>query len=177
MWFPTLELTRCGSAHIVFDADRLVWCRVTFQMLESISYQTGAGGTVRLFSLEPMLTRNTEKCNSIILVERKVSPDGCGEAIAGTHALGRAGQHFDLFDSIFQGRVRYGTYRGVQAIYTTGITGTEHFGKLGTTSIPVPEISVSSVRHQYAVPVQTFVPVPDTFASLVRRQYRYRTLP
>ena len=96
-----------------------------------------------------MLTRNTEKCNSIILVERKVSPDGCGEAIAGTHALGRAGQHFDLFDSIFQGRVRYGTYRGVQAVYTTGITGTEHFGKLGTTSILVPDTLVSSVRHQY----------------------------
>ena len=28
-------------------------------------------------------------------------------------------------------------------------TGTGHIGKLGTTSIPVPDISVCSVRHQY----------------------------
>ena len=27
--------------------------------------------------------------------------------------------------------------------------GTGHFGKFGTTSIPVPDTSVSSVRHQY----------------------------
>ena len=47
--------------------------------------------------------------------------------------------------------VRYRTYPGVPAVYTAGITGTRHFGKFGTTSIPVP-----------AVPVQTFVPVPDT---------------
>ena len=33
--------------------------------------------------------------------------------------------------------------------HTPGITGTGHFGKFGTTSIPVPDTSVSSVRHQY----------------------------
>ena len=33
--------------------------------------------------------------------------------------------------------------------HTAGITGTGHFGKFGTTSIPVPDISVSSVRHSY----------------------------
>ena len=32
---------------------------------------------------------------------------------------------------------------------TGGITGTGHFGKFGTASIPTPETSVSSVRHQY----------------------------
>ena len=42
--------------------------------------------------------------------------------------------------------------------HTTGITGTEHFGKLCTTSIPVPDTSVSSVRHLYRY-----------------REYRYRT--
>ena len=34
-------------------------------------------------------------------------------------------------------------------VYTTGITGTGHFGNFGTTSIPVPDKSVNSVRHQY----------------------------
>ena len=48
-----------------------------------------------------------------------------------------------------QGCVRYGTYRGVPAVYTAGITGTGYFGKFGTASIPVPETWVSSVRHQY----------------------------
>ena len=33
--------------------------------------------------------------------------------------------------------------------HTAGITGTGHFGKFGTASIPVPDTSVSSVRHQY----------------------------
>ena len=32
--------------------------------------------------------------------------------------------------------------------HTAGITGTRHFGKFATASIPVPEISVSSVRWQ-----------------------------
>ena len=59
---------------------------------------------------------------------------------------------------IFQGRVRYGTYRGVPAVYTAGITGTGYFGKFGAASIPVPETSVSSGRHQYRY-----------------RRYRYRT--
>ena len=55
----------------------------------------------------------------------------------------------DVPAGILQGCVRYGTYRGVPAVYTAGITGTGHFGKFGTASIPVPETSVSSVRHQY----------------------------
>ena len=47
-----------------------------------------------------------------------------------------------------QRRARYGTYRGIQPVHTTGITGTGHVSKLGTTSMPVPETSVSSVKHQ-----------------------------
>ena len=56
---------------------------------------------------------------------------------------------FSFFKYMMQGCVRYGTYRDVTAVYTAGITGTGHLGKFGTASIPVPEISVSSVRHQY----------------------------
>ena len=41
------------------------------------------------------------------------------------------------------GAVRTEAYRW----YTAGITGTGHFGNFGTTSIPVPQTSVSSVRH------------------------------
>ena len=52
-------------------------------------------------------------------------------------------------NSIYQGCVRYGTYRGVPAVYTPGNTGTGHFGEFGTASIPVPETWVSSVRRQY----------------------------
>ena len=33
--------------------------------------------------------------------------------------------------------------------HTAGISGTGQLGKFGTTSIPVPHNSVSSVRHQY----------------------------
>ena len=33
--------------------------------------------------------------------------------------------------------------------HTAGITGTGHFGKFGTTSIPVADTWVTSVRHQY----------------------------
>ena len=47
------------------------------------------------------------------------------------------------------GCVRYGTYRGIPPVYAAGVTGTGHFGKFGTTSLPVPNTSVSSVRHQY----------------------------
>ena len=43
-------------------------------------------------------------------------------------------------------------------------TGTGHFGKFGTTWIPVP-----------LVPVQTFIPVPDTSVTSVH-QCRHRTL-
>ena len=32
---------------------------------------------------------------------------------------------------------------------TDVLTGTGHFGKFGTISIPVPDTSVTSVRHQY----------------------------
>ena len=48
------------------------------------------------------------------------------------------------------GTVRTEAYRRyILAVYTAGITGTGHFGKVGTTSIPVPDTSVSSVRHPY----------------------------
>ena len=90
--------------------------------------------------------------------------------------------------------------------HTAGITGTGHFGKFGTTSIPVPDAWVNSVRHQYQyrtlrqvrydmdtgtahfgkfgtisipvplVPVQTFIPVPGASVISVQYQYRYRTL-
>ena len=36
----------------------------------------------------------------------------------------------------------------IPPVYTTSITGRGHFVMLGTTSIPVPDTSVSSVRHQ-----------------------------
>ena len=42
--------------------------------------------------------------------------------------------------------VRAGTGTGTGADIRTG---TGRFGKFGTTSIPVPETSVSSVRYQY----------------------------
>ena len=46
--------------------------------------------------------------------------------------------------------------------HTAGITGTGHFGKFGKTSIPVPNTSVSSVRHRYR------------YGRLYRSWYRYR---
>ena len=99
---------------------------------------------------------------------------------------------------ILQGCVRYGTYRGIPAVYTAGITGTRHFCKFGTTSIPVPDTSVTSVRHQFRYRTfryvryintgtghfgnfsTTSIPVPDTSVTSVRhpyrfREYRYRT--
>ena len=90
--------------------------------------------------------------------------------------------------------------------HTAGITGTGHLGKIGTTSIPVPDTLVSSARHRYrhrryryglSYRYQTLqevrynintgtghfdqfgttsVPVPDTSGSLVQHRYRYRTL-
>ena len=104
---------------------------------------------------------------------------------------------------MYQGCVRYGTYRGISAVYTGGITGTGPFGKFGT-SIPVPDTSVSSVRHQYRYRTLrkvrydmdtgttgtgtgldastghfgnfgTSIPVPDTSVSSVQHP-RYRTL-
>ena len=55
-------------------------------------------------------------------------------------------------------------------VYTAGITGTRHFGKLGTTTIPVPDTLVSSVSHQYHLGKfgTISVPVPDTLVSPVR---------
>ena len=59
--------------------------------------------------------------------------------------------------------------------HTAGITGTWHFGKIGTTSIPVPDTSVSSVRFgkigMTSIRYRTLRPVRS-----VRHQYRYRTL-
>ena len=91
-------------------------------------------------------------------------------------------------------------------MYTAGITGTGHFGKFGTASIPLPETLISSVRHQYRYRTlryvrydvntgtggagtdfrtgtghfgmfgTTSIPVPDISVSSVRHQYRYRKL-
>ena len=49
-------------------------------------------------------------------------------------------------------------YQTLRQVRYTSINGTEHFDKLDTTSIPVPDTSVSSIRHPYRY-----------------REYRYRT--
>ena len=75
-----------------------------------------------------------------------------------------------------QGCIRYGVYRGIPPV------------------LPVPDASVSSVRHQYRYRTlrqvrhdinsgtghfgkfgTTTIPVPDTLVSSARPQYRYRT--
>ena len=72
-------------------------------------------------------------------------------------------------------------------------TGSGHFGKFSTTSIPVPDTSISSVRHQYRYRTlryvrydintgtghfrkfgTTSIPVLNTSVSSVRLGYRYR---
>ena len=68
---------------------------------------------------------------------------------------------------MFRGCVRNGTYRGIQPICTTGITGPGRFGKFGTTSIPVPDTSVISVQHQYRY-------LRYQSGCLYRSWYRYR---
>ena len=89
---------------------------------------------------------------------------------------------FTFCIDLLQGCVRYGTYRGIPPVYTAGTTGTGHFGNFGTTSIPAPDTSVSSIRHQYTGTGHfgkfgtTSTPVPDTSVSSVAHQYRYRTL-
>ena len=60
---------------------------------------------------------------------------------------------------------RYYRYRALRYVRYDTNTGIGHFGKFGTIWIPVPP-----------VPIQTFIPVPDTSVSSVRHQYRYRTL-
>ena len=94
--------------------------------------------------------------------------------------------HFRKFDII---RIPCRRYR--YRLYT----GTGHFGKFGTTSITVPDTSVSSVRHKHRYQIlrqvrydistgtghfgkfgMTSIPVPDTSVISVRHQYRYRTL-
>ena len=54
-------------------------------------------------------------------------------------------------------------YRTLRSLRYDINTGTGHFGKFGTTWIPVPP-----------VPVKTFIPVPDTSVSSVRHPYPYR---
>ena len=50
----------------------------------------------------------------------------------------------------YRRKYRYRTLRYVRyVLWHTVITGTGHFGKFGTTSIPVPHTSLSSVRHPY----------------------------
>ena len=56
---------------------------------------------------------------------------------------------------------------------TASYTGTGHFGKLGTKSIPVRDTSVTSVRHQYryrTLRSANSVRYPHRY-----RAYRYRT--
>ena len=61
----------------------------------------------------------------------------------------------------------FGTYRGIPPVLTADITGTGHLGKFGTTSIPVPDTSVSSVEHQYRY-------LRYRYGRLYRSWYRYR---
>ena len=87
-----------------------------------------------------------------------------------------------------QGCVRYGAYRGIPPVDIAVITGTEHIPPV----VPVPDPSVSSVRHQYRYRTLRYVrydvntrtghfgncgtsmPVPDASISAVRYGYRYR---
>ena len=64
-----------------------------------------------------------------------------------------------MYPSLYRCRYRYR--------YDINI-GTGHFGKFGTTSIPVPDTSVSSVRHQYRYRTLRYVRYDIN--------YRYRTL-
>ena len=95
-----------------------------------------------------------------------------------------------------QARVRSVRFdRGIPPVYTAGITGTGYFGTFGMTSIPVPLISESSVRHQYLYHslrkvrygintgtgnIGKFgmisIPVPLTSGSSVPHQYLYHSL-
>ena len=91
-----------------------------------------------------------------------------------------------------QGCVQYCQYRDIPPVYTAGCTGTGHFGKFGTTSIPVPDTEVGSVQHQYRYRIlrqvrysinagdpnignfgKTSTLVPDISASSVRHQYHF----
>ena len=56
-------------------------------------------------------------------------------------------------------------YRTLRSLRCDLNTSTGYFGNFGTTWVPVPP-----------VPVQTFIPVPETSVTSVRHQYRYRTL-
>ena len=58
-----------------------------------------------------------------------------------------------FFKDMF-GTVRTGAH---SRFYSADISSTGHFSKFGSTSTPIP-----------AVPIQTFVPVPDTSVSSVR---------
>ena len=67
---------------------------------------------------------------------------------------------------------------GTAGTGTDFYTGTGHFGKFGTISIPVPDTSVSAEQHQYRYrhfgKVGTTIPVPDNSVNSVRHRYRYR---
>ena len=81
---------------------------------------------------------------------------------------------------------------GTGHVSNTVNDGTGHFGVFGSTSIPVPDTSVSMVQHQdryrtHQVRYDTKTgtghfgklgttpsPVPDTSVSSVRHPYRYR---
>ena len=84
----------------------------------------------------------------------------------GTAATMNTWYYLSGLRTLLQGRVRYGTYRAIPPIYTAGITGTGHFGNFGT-SIPVPDTSVTSVRHQYRY-------LRYRHGRLYRSWYRYR---
>ena len=110
------------------------------------------------------------------------------------HYLRECGIHRTPGDNSGGRLVFYKRVLGTVRTRSTGSIGTGHFGKFGTASTPVPETSVSSVRHQYRYRklrqvryVNTgtghfgkfgtlSIPVPETSVSSVRHQYRYRTL-
>ena len=79
---------------------------------------------------------------------------------------------------------RYRTLRRVRYHVSTGIG---HFSKFGTTSMPLPDASVNSVRCGYLYRRCRYklsyhfgnfgtasIPVPDTSVSSVRHPYRHR---
>ena len=93
--------------------------------------------------------------------------------------------------TIYQRCVRYGTYRGVLAMYTAVVTGSGHFAKFGATSMPVPDASARLSTTSIPVPVvpamhvctgagtdfdTTSIPVPDTSVRSARYQPDSTTL-
>ena len=91
-----------------------------------------------------------------------------------------------------RGYLAGGIYRGTTGVCIQACAGTGRFGKFGTTSIPAPETSASSVRYQYRhrklrqvrYDINTgtgnfgkfgtaSIPVPEASVSSVRRTGTY----